>query len=265
MHAAYPFRVVSAVCLSVALLAFHSFVYAAPATLQRIEWQKVPIEVPLIVGEEQRIEFPAAVKVGVPGSIQPLLRTQSVNGAVYLLANAPFDASRIMVREIDTGRIYLFDVTAAAEGTSGDPIKIFVAGQTENADGLTRSSNEPTPRRYGYIELTRFAARQLYAPSRLASAIPGVVRVPIDRDPFDLVHGGAVEAVPLVGWRGNGLYVTAVKISNRTSRAQTLDPRDLRGEWVTAAFQHHRLLPKGDEADTTAVYLISKRPFDVAR
>ena len=265
MHAAYPFRAVSAVCLAVALLAFHSFVDAAPATLQRIEWQKVPIEVPLIVGEEQRIEFPAAVRVGVPGSIQPLIRTQSVNGAVYLLANAPFDASRLMVREIDSGRIYLFDVTAAAEGTVGDPIRMFVAEQTENADGLMRNSNEPTPRRHGYIELTRFAARQLYAPSRLASSIPGVVRVPIEHDPFDLVHGGAVEAVPLVGWRANGLHVTAVKLSNRTSRAQTLDPRDLRGEWVTATFQHHRLLPKGDEADTTAVYLISKRPFDVAR
>lgn len=265
MGAAYPFRTVRAVCLSVALLTFQSFVYAAPATLQRIEWQKVPIKVPLIVGAEQRIEFPAPVKVGVPGSIQPLLRTQSVNGAVYLLANAPFDSSRLMVREIETGRIYLFDVTAAEKGAPGDPIRIFVTEQTENTDGLTRNSNEATPRRSGYIELTRFAARQLYAPSRLAVSIPGVVRVPIEHDPFDLVHGGAVEAVPLVGWRGNGLYVTAVKISNRTSRAQTLDPRDLRGEWVTAAFQHHRLLPKGDEADTTAVYLISKRPFDVAR
>ena len=265
MHAAYPFRTVSAVCLSVALLAFHSFVDAAPATLQRIEWQKVPIELPLIVGEEQRIEFPAAVKVGVPGSIQPLIRTQSVNGAVYLLANAPFDSSRLMVREIETGRIYLFDVTAATEGTSSDPIKIFVTEQAENADGLMRNSNEPTPRRYGYIELTRFAARQLYAPARLASSIPGVVRVPIEHDPFELVHGGAVEAVPLVGWRANGLHVTAVKLSNRTSRPQILDPRDLRGEWVTATFQHHRLLPKGDEADITAVYLISKRPFGVAR
>ena len=95
--------------------------------------------------------------------------------------------------------------------------------------------------------------------------MPGVVRVPIERGPFDLVHGGAVEAVPLVGWRSNGLYVTAVKLSNRTSSAQTLDPRELKGEWATATFQHHRLLPKGDEADTTAVYLISKRPFGVSR
>ena len=68
----------------------------------------------------------------------------------------------------------------------------------------------------------------------------------------------------MVAWRANGLYVTAVKLTNRTDQPQTLDPRDLRGAWLTATFQHHRLLPKGDEADTTAVYLISARPFDVS-
>jgi hypothetical protein len=91
-----------------------------------------------------------------------------------------------------------------------------------------------------------------------------MVRVSVARDPVDLVHGGTVEAIPLVAWRANGLYVTAVKLTNRTDQPQILDPRDLRGAWLTATFQHHRLLPKGDEADTTAVYLISARPFDVS-
>ena len=102
-------------------------------------------------------------------------------------------------------------------------------------------------------------------PSRLVKDRPGVVRVPVARDAVELVHGGTIEATPLVAWRANGLYVTAVKLTNRTEQPQTLDPRDLRGAWLTATFQHHRLLPKGDEADTTAVYLISARPFDVSR
>jgi hypothetical protein len=88
--------------------------------------------------------------------------------------------------------------------------------------------------------------------------------VPVSRDPVELVHGGAIEATPLVAWRSGGLYVTAVKLTNRTHQPQTLDPRNLRGAWLTATFQHHRLLPKGDEADTTAVYLISARPFEVS-
>ena len=92
-----------------------------------------------------------------------------------------------------------------------------------------------------------------------------MVRVSVTRDPVDLLRGGTIEATPLVAWRAGGLYVTAVKLTNRTEQPQTLDPRDLRGTWLTATFQHHRLLPKGDEADTTAVYLISARPFDVSR
>jgi hypothetical protein len=68
-----------------------------------------------------------------------------------------------------------------------------------------------------------------------------------------------------VAWRAGGLYVTAVKLTNRTDQPQILDPRDLRGSWLTATFQHNRLLAAGSEADTTAVYLISARPFAASR
>ncbi len=251
-----------AIWLSVALILVQSLVYAESDTFERIEWKKAPIRLELKVGQEQRIEFPASVKVGVPASVQGLLRTQSVNGTVYLLAHAPFGSNRLMVRELDSGRIYLFDVTAAEEGGVGHPIQIYVAG-TSKMDSATASSDarQDPP---SYIQLTRFAAQQLYAPSRLVRDRPGIVRVPVARDPVDLLHGGTVQATPLVAWRTNGLYVTAVKLTNRTHQAQTLDPRDLRGSWLTASFQHHRLLPKGDEADTTAVYLISARPFELS-
>lgn len=255
-------RHVIAAFLGAALLLAQPVVHAETGTPERIEWKKVPIRLELIVGQEQRIEFPAAVKVGVPGSVQPLLRTQSVNGAVYLLAHAPFESNRIMARELDSARIYLFDITATEEGVASDPIQVYVAGGAANHVAVKGDdSDQDQP---GTIQLTRFAAQQLYAPSRLLNAHPGIVRVPVARDPVDLLHGQKIEATPLVAWRGNGLYVTAVKLINRTEQPQILDPRDLKGTWLTAAFQHHRLLPKGDEADTTAVYLISARPFDVS-
>ncbi len=247
-----------------ALLVVHSLAHAETDTLERIEWKKAPIRLALVVGQEQRIEFPAAVKVGVPASVQPLLRTQSVNGTVYLLAHAPFAANRLMVRELDSGQIYLFDVTATEEGEAGDPIQITVTDDGETAKDRATGSNSSDQGQSGYIPLTRFAAQQLYAPVRLVKARPGIVRVPVARDHIDLLHGGAIEATPLVAWRANGLYVTAIKLVNRTEQPQMLDPRDLRGTWLTAAFQHHRLLPKGHEADTTAVYLISARPFEVS-
>ena len=251
--------------LSLTMLLANSLAQAETETPERIEWKKAPIRLGLTVGHEQRIEFPAAVKVGVPAAVQPLLRTQSVNGTVYLLAQAPFESNRLMVRELDSGRTYLFDVTATERGGARHPIQITVADDrqpdTDSGTANTNPGREPP----GYIQLTRFAAQQLYAPARVVKDQPGVVRVPVARAPVDLLRGGTVEATPLVAWRAGGRYVTAIKLTNRTEHPQTLDPRDLRGTWLTATFQHHRLFPKGDEADTTAVYLISARPFDVSR
>ncbi len=255
------FHRVIVTCLTVALLLMQTLAHAESQTIERIEWKKVPIRLELVVGQEQRIEFPNAVKVGIPASVQPRLRTQSVNGTVYLLAHAPFDTNRIMVRELDSGRIYLLDVTSTQDGAVTHPVQIYV---TDDSGAYGLEINDSSPERPSYIQLTRFAAQQLYAPSRLFNDNPVITRVLISRNPVDLLHGGAVEAIPLVAWRANGLYITAVKLTNRTHQARTLDPRDLRGAWLTASFQHHRLLPMGDEADTTAVYLISARPFEIS-
>ena len=255
---------VMATWLGLTLLLMQSLVHAETETLERIEWKKAPIRLELAVGQEQRIEFPAAVKVGVPATVAGVLRTQSVNGMVYLLAHTSFGSNRLMIRELDSGRIYLFDVAATEDGGSDHPIQIYVTGDQDNEKEQATGVLDPEQERPDFIQLTRFAAQQLYAPARLVKDQPSIVRVPVSRDPVELYHGGAVEGVPLVAWRANGLYVTAVKLTNRTEQALTLDPRNIRGTWLTATFQHHRLFPKGDEADTTAVYLISARPFGVS-
>jgi len=264
MRKTKPIHHVIAAWLGVALLLVQSLAHAETDALERIEWKKAPIRLELVVGHEQRIEFPATVKVGVPASVQGVLRTQSVNGMVYLLAHTSFGSNRLMVRELDSGRIYLLDVAATEEGGPGHPIQIYVTGEQGNEKDQATGRLEPEQERPDFIQLARFAAQQLYAPARLVKDQPGIVRVPVRRDPVDLYHGGSVEGVPLVAWRARGLYVTAVKFTNRTEQALTLDPRNLRGTWLTATFQHHRLFPKGDEADTTAVYLISARPFSVS-
>ncbi len=264
MQTRNPMPYVLALGLGWLLCLLQARALAGEETLERIEWKKAPIPIELVVGQEQRIEFPAAVKVGVPDALPSRLRIQSVNGALYLLAHAPFEKSRLLVRELDRGRIYLFDVTATETGGTGHPIQIFVAEPSVSAQDNTPDGQDVERGSAGYIPLIRFAAQQLYAPTRLLKDAPGVVRVPVARDPVDLLHGGAIEATPLVAWRAHGLYVTAVKLTNRTAQAQTLDPRALRGRWLAATFQHHRLLPQGDEADTTAVYLISARPFAVS-
>jgi len=250
--------------LGLAILLSQGAVHAESETTERIEWKKTPIRLALTVGQERQVVFSSSVKVGLPGNLQMLLRTQSVNGTVYLMAHAPFESTRVMVREIDGGQIYLFDISASKTSGKNYPIQVFVQEGSETSKASDLNDSDTVMSKPNYVSLTRFAARQLYAPARLLRESPGIVRTPVSRDPINLVRGGAIDAVPLVAWRAGGYHLTAVKLTNRTGKPQTLDPRDLRGAWLTAAFQHHRLLPAGNEADTTAVYLISAQPFELS-
>jgi len=243
------------------LLLFHAcLTQAAPQPPERIAWRKTPITVELSVGGERLVHFPGTVKVGVPESLQAVLRIQSIAGTVYLLAHQPFSSTRVIVRGLEGGPVYLLDLAAKEDGTDTGPIEIFdpVAENTDRQTSATEPSGAPA---YGYVTLTRFVAQQLYAPARLLTDLPGVVRVPVKRDPVELVRGDSVEAVPMVSWRAGDLYLTAVRLTNKTRWPQDLDPRALRGAWMTATFQHNRLHRAGDGADRTVVYLISTRPF----
>jgi integrating conjugative element protein (TIGR03749 family) len=233
--------------------------FGETAAPQRIPWDKVPIAVMLKAGEERMVHFRAPVSVGVPAGLDALLRTQTVNGTVYFLANTAFPETRTIVRELDGGQVYLLDVSAAEDGGHPEPITVFI---DEVASANNRSEQNKNSGHHGYVSLTRFAAQQLYAPTRLLSSEPGIVRQPVRKLRVELVPGKGVEATPLAAWRAGSLYVTAVKLSNRRKKAQVLDPRTLRGHWLSASFQHARLLPAGDAADTTAVYLVSARPFE---
>jgi integrating conjugative element protein (TIGR03749 family) len=233
--------------------------YGESAAQQRVTWDKVPIPVILQAGEERMVHFRAPVSVGVPAGLDQLLRTQTVNGTVYLLATTAFPETRIIAREVDGGQVYLLDVSATADGADSGPISIFI---DETAEVNNRSMQSKSIEHHGYVSLTRYAGQQLYAPMRLLSSDPGIVRQPVRQAAVELVPGEGVESTPLAAWRSGSLYVTAVKLTNRRKRAQVLDPRTLRGQWLAATFQHSRLLPAGDDADTTAVYLVSARPFE---
>lgn len=226
----------------------------------RVVWDRTPIRVVLPVGTERLVHFPEhAVRVGVPDTLP--LRTLSVDGTVYWQAQAAFDRVRVIVQGLDEGSGYYLIDLEAREAASAVPLAILRPGAERPTHAQTHAPEEPPHQNLDYVALTRFAAQQMYAPARLRPAHPQVRPVAVPEDPIALVRGGAVEAVPLIGWRHRGLYVTAVRLQNQTGAPVVLDPRDLRGEWLAATFQHARLLPHGDEADTTAVYLLSRRPF----
>ena len=227
-------------------------------TPQRIAWHNVPIPVVLAVGEERRVQFRAPVSVAVPTSLQALLRTQTVNGTVYLLAHSVFAEARVLVRELDSGQTYLLDLSATHDANINQALIVEPRAESEH---LATTQTAAGARTHGYVSLTRFAAQQLFAPLRLASPLPGVARVPVHSESVLLIPGDSIEATPLMAWRAGKLFLTAVRLRNRSAEPRLLDPRELRGQWLTATFQHARLLPAGSLADSTAVYLISAQPF----
>ena len=240
---------------------------ALATALQPIVWDRTPIGLILTVGQERLVQFPAPITLGVPGSLPQSLRVQTVDDTVYLLAQQPFEATRVIARERDSGRTYVLDVTASADGGQTPPLQITLAAEAnppDRADGDGNASHDATAARIGYVTLTRFAAQQLYAPARLLGDLSGVAHVPIKPDSVTLLRGDTVEATPLIAWQADGLYLTAVKLTNRLAVPLLLDPRALRGAWLAATFQHNRLAKHGDEADTTVVYLISSVPFAAA-
>lgn len=234
--------------------------------IERLFWDKVPLRITLPVGKERLVSFPADVRVGMPGSLSSKLRTQSNQGTVYWKASEAFDTQRIEVREIQSNRIYLIDLRASNKANSITPIEVVFKEAEENAkDKASADSSLKTSKTPSYIALTRFAAQQLYAPARLLKASTRIHRVSVARQTTShLIQGEQIDATPVASWKSGSLYVTAVELKNTSDHFINLDPRHLRGDWRTATFQHARLHPTGSESDTTAVYLISDRPFHEA-
>lgn len=256
-----PFRYLATLLLS---FVFCLSAWADTPPMERIIWNKTPIRLTLQVGNERLVHFPSTVRINVPPEQIADLRTQSVDGTVYWLARAPFETTRILVQEIDSGRTFLFDLAAKEKSGGTGPVTILNPKQ-ESTKPLSETDNPSRENvRLGYVTLTRFAAQQMYAPTRLLKHDSHIHRIPLHTpDEIPLVRGGAVDARPLISWLGDGgRYITVVRLRNRSDHPLSLDPRDLRGRWLAATFQHARLLPTGHEADTTSVYLISTRPFE---
>jgi integrating conjugative element protein (TIGR03749 family) len=252
-------------------------------SVERILWDGVPIAITIGVGRERIIQFPGSVRLGIPAQLLPYLRTQSQRGSVYWLATRPFAATRLQVQDSQSGQFYLVDLTAIEKPTSQSRIEVInttaqapEAAQTINSVVSAESSNAITQvlpkslrREHSktssvsdYTVLTRYAAHQLYAPARLLKTPEGIHTASFNSDSSDtLLRGGDILAEPVAAWRKGNLFVTAVKLTNRSPHTVVLDPRLLRGQWRTATFQHSQLGgAAASDTNVTALYLISDRP-----
>ena len=242
------------------------------AGVERAVFERQPVAVPLPVGRERLITLPAPAALHVPSDIAQVARIEMIDRTIYATALVPFTTIRIVAELIDSGQQVPMDLVAG-DSTAGATaeLEVFVVEPGVPATPMAgapaaalaeASEAEPQAPAVDMVELTRHAARQLYAPRRLAWASQGVQQVDVSTAAIPgLIRGVHVDTVPVGQWRSGQLYVTAIRVTNRSSRAIEVPLEDIRGRWLAATAQHGRLGPAGSETDTTAVYLVCDRAF----
>lgn len=233
--------------------------------VERAVFARQPVRVGLPVQRERLITLPGPAALHVPRDIESVARIEAIDRTIYVTALVPFAPIRIVAELIDGGKQIPLDLVANPQ-TSGASAELEVfldKAPARDAATATQGDAQAGPPAADMVELTRFASRMLYAPRRLATSRPGIQQVQVSNKPVPgLVRGGLVETVPLGQWRSAGLYVTAVRVTNKSTRPFELPLEHLRGRWLAVTAQHGRIGPAGTETDTTALYLICDRAFD---
>ena len=235
--------------------------------MEKLLWNSVPLAITVPIESETVLRLPTACEVGVSAGHAGELSVESVNNVVLLTPSVAFSKKRIALRALSGNQVYLIDLTATKSATREsfeliDPaLTPPVAESASEGDADLVSGTESGDVR---IALTRFAAREFYAPDRLRGGL-SAVRTRVEETPVELYRGGSVRAIPRAGWAYHQHYVTAVELVNLTPDTRELDPRLLRGTWLTATFQHGVLAPAGTQGATTMVYLVSSAPFEAVR
>lgn len=235
-----------------------------------MHWDRLPLAVPLIVGQERVVFIDHDVRVGVPAEIADHLRVQSADGAIYLRASAPIEPARLQLQNVANGTLILLDIAAhpaAPKEPPLEPVRIVMDHAPSDTPAKIATHDEGTnneapkaPDTPVPVLLTRYAAQSLYAPLRTIEPVDGIAPVPVDHTlPLStLLPTLPIRASAWAAWRLGDEWVTAVRLTNTSARHLELDPRALQGDFVAATFQHADLGPAGDDTDTTVVYLVTR-------
>ncbi|HHB7061348.1 TPA: TIGR03749 family integrating conjugative element protein [Klebsiella pneumoniae] len=264
--------------LSILLLPLVSLNIEPAKADEFMKWERIPLQIPLQVGQERVVFVDKNVRVGFPPALNGKLRVQSTGGAVYLKADSAFPQTRVQLQDVESGEVILLDVTAGEKGPS-EPVRLVYSGevntvsstadtrrQAENSS-IQPGSDDGTQAKRKKVQysapvpvlLTRYAAQSLYAPLRTVEAVPGIrpVNPHLPKRLTTLYPSEAITATPLAAWGVANRAVVAVRLQNTASRRIVLDPRALQGQFVAATFQHRWLGPVGTPEDTTTAYIVT--------
>ena len=232
-----------------------------------VVWTGDPIMLHLQVGVTRRVQLlqAAQIRVGLPPNLYARddLQIEVLGNTAWITVHEAISPVRFVIESRPTGEHLIFEVRTTQH-------EVDAVLKVEDAPKADVAVN---PSEHGFVALTRWAVRSVYAPKRLQTPVSGLSRYPVLFPEMDLFRcgpnppalcGGAVQAHVKSIWRTVRHYLSIVEVTNRLDQPVTLDPREIRGSWRTATFVHSRLSPWHDPASATTLVLISDLPPEQA-
>ncbi|MFB2639921.1 TIGR03749 family integrating conjugative element protein [Shewanella bicestrii] len=238
---------------------------------QHVKWEQgKEILINFTVNSERKIQFPEMVRFALDSKYQMQFTFSNIDNVIFLKPIVNFN-ERLTFQGLESGRFYIVNAVAISDTPSpmtSDPFVIHlndVVGEGEEPVGLPDEIVQ-TQQSISEIQLVQYAAQNLYSPSlSLVEPLTGIKRAPVKQRLLPhFYRGGGLSALPIVSWQGGGMFVTAIKLENKTTQYVSFDACRIRGDFVSATAQFKKMTPLGTSKDFTVVYVISDVPFDVA-
>ena len=96
---------------------------ATSHAIEILRWERLPLAVPLVVGQERVIFIDRNVRIGLPDSLGAHLRIQSAGGAIYLRASEAIPPTRLQLQDVESGALILLDIAAEPAKAGQAPLE----------------------------------------------------------------------------------------------------------------------------------------------
>lgn len=250
--------------LAILAMLFSLNSYAA----QTLQWKNIPLTVNLEVGSERILQVDDNVILGVPASIKKYLKADSAQGYIYLTATKAFKKTRFKLKLKSNNEVILIDLVSTNKDSDLPNLKIEIPSLNGSVDEVYAASSSNRSANATPIQLTRFAARSFYGPSRLMLKNSNIRMQKVKQIDlstlFTDTSRDVFDAKAIAVFRSGNMHLTAIKLVNKTPVRQVINYHHIDADFQFATPQMGLVNQKNVAGDTTMLYLITKKPLSSA-
>ncbi len=248
------------------------FIFSAPS-LSGEDVQSISLmwgdmaDITLPVGVEQTIATDplSNLDIGLPSEISDRLSLLNVGGRIFLTASETFEDAKLILKHNEQGSTIIN--LSASDSAIEQNYTLYIPPTPPSA---TVQETHPCPT--NYVEITRWALHQMYAPKRILKDENCFSNVKVTLETIDMfvcnrtmLCGGGVSATPIFSWRSaNNLFIHAISLENNRTQRIILDARDVvfSKKMLAITFAHGWLDIEGNIGDNTAAVLITSTKLE---